>query len=108
MHISERECHLFQVGLLPTYSSAIIVFGSIVAAACFAPATAHAYATRNPSDCGSGWDLCIQACDYFVPGGDRLGKCNDYCSKGTSVCEASRIPLPARYRSHSHDAIGRK
>jgi hypothetical protein len=37
MHITERECHLFQVGLLPTYSLAIIVLRSIIAAACFAP-----------------------------------------------------------------------
>jgi hypothetical protein len=108
MHISEREHHLFQVGLLPICASTILVLGLMVAAGCFAPATAHAYTTRNLLDCGSGWDLCMQACDYSVPGGPPLGKCNDYCTKGTSVCEASRIPLPTRYRSRSHDAIGRK
>ena len=93
---------------LPTCVSAILVFGLIVAAGCFTPATARAYTAQISLDCGSGWDLCMQACDYTVPGGPLLGKCNDYCSKGTSVCEASRIPLPARYRSHSRYTIDRE
>ena len=60
-------------------------------------------------DCGAGFDRCMQACHYHdVLGGRLLGKCNDYCAVSTSVCEASRIPRPAAYRTRSHSAIGRK
>jgi hypothetical protein len=99
---------------LPTCVSAILVFGLTIAVECFAPATARAYRAQISYtaqiswDCGRGWDLCMQACDYSVPGGPLLGNCNDYCSKGTSVCEASRIPLPERYRSHSRYTIDRE
>jgi hypothetical protein len=89
---------------LRTAASATLVFGLMIAVDCFAPAAAGAYTARAFLDCGSGWDACMQACDYSVPGGRLLGKCYDYCATGTSVCEAGRIPLLTRYRS----SAGRK
>jgi hypothetical protein len=89
-------------------ASAALALGLMAAAGGLCPDTAHAYTARGSMDCGAGWDLCMQACDTTVPGGPLLGRCNDYCARGTSICEASRIPLPAGYRSHPRYATGRK
>jgi hypothetical protein len=92
----------------PTNAAATLVSGLMIAVGSLAPATARVYTARAFLDCGSGWDFCMQACDYTVPGGEILGKCYDYCAKGTSVCEASRIPSLTRHRSLSRYTIGRK
>jgi hypothetical protein len=89
---------------LRVHCSAALVSGLVMAATCFAPATARDYTVRGSLDCGAGWDLCAQACNFRVAGGPPLGKCNDYCSRSAGVCEASRIPLPIGYRSHSRFA----
>jgi hypothetical protein len=99
----------------PLQASAIPL-GLAIALGGLCAATARATtvrAARAPAvlDCGAGFDRCMQACHYDdVLGGRLLGKCNDDCAVSTSVCEASRIPRPAAYRSrsHSHSAIGRK
>jgi hypothetical protein len=72
---------------------------SAVTLGCLALATARAEPYRNSLDCGARWDLCMQACDYRFPGGTSPGQCNDHCAVGAGVCEASRIPAPASYRS---------
>jgi hypothetical protein len=91
---------------LPIYAAATLALGLI--AGCLAPAAAHAHPSGVFLDCGARWDFCQQACDYSVPGGPVLGQCYDYCTKGAGVCEASRIPLPVRYRPRSRYPIDRK
>lgn len=93
---------------LPIYASTSLVLGLAVAAVCSTPATARAHTHRVALDCGTGLDLCVRACDYSVPGGLALGKCYDFCSRGTGICEASRIPVPASYRAHSRYPVDRK
>src|ERR1700732_2181854 len=73
---------------LPIYASALVC-GLAATVACSAPAAAGAHPIGVSLDCGARWDFCMQACDYSVPGGPVLGQCNDYCSTGANVCEAS-------------------
>ena len=91
---------------LPIYAAAMLALG-LMAVGGLAPA-AQAHPAGVFPDCGSRWDFCQQACDYSVPGGWVLGQCYDYCTKGAGVCEASRIPLPVRYRPRSRYPIDRK
>ena len=97
---------------LPIYASAAIsavsMCGLATAMACLTPVAASADPVGVSLDCGARWDYCMQACDYSVPGGPVLGQCNDYCSTGANVCEASRIPRPVSYRSHSRYPTARK
>jgi hypothetical protein len=84
------------------------LFGLVISVGGLIVAPARAYPTGLFFDCGAGLDLCVQACDYSVPGGTALGKCNGYCSQGAGICEASRIPRPAGYRSRVRIQAGRK
>jgi len=87
----------------------VLVVASLVVAGGLAPVPARAWHyTWDPTltwgygglnnYCGAGGALCVQACDYSVPGGYVLGKCYDHCYRGTAVCDASRIPTPGRHR----------
>jgi len=91
---------------LPIYASAALLLGLLIAVGC--PLAASAHPTGVVLDCGTRWDFCMQACSYSVPGGPLLGQCNDYCSVGAGICEASRIPRPESYRVHSRYPIVRK
>ena len=84
---------------LPIYAQATLVFGLVIIVGCLTPATARAYTYRFFLDCGARWDLCVPACDYSLLGGPALGRCYDFCSRSRGICEASRIPVPASYRS---------
>jgi len=81
--------------LLANYAAAILGLGlgGLVLA------TARAETYRIALDCGAKWDLCVRACDYRFPVGAFSSQCNDYCSVGAGVCEASRIPVPVSYRA---------
>jgi hypothetical protein len=93
---------------LPIYASATLMFGLATAAGCLSPAPAGAHPAWALLDCGARMDFCLQACDDSVPGGPPLAQCNNYCARGTGVCEASRIPRPVSYRTHSRYPIVRK
>jgi len=82
-------------------ASASLVCGLVIALGCLTPAAARSYTHRVAINCGAGLDMCVPACDYTVPGGLVLGKCYDSCSRGAGICEASLIPRPVSYRSHS-------
>jgi len=60
---------------LPIHGSATL-FGLVIVAGCLIVAPARAYPAGVFLDCGAELDLCTQACDYSVPGGPALGKCN--------------------------------
>lgn len=90
---------------LPVHAAAAMIFG--LATAMGSPLAADAHPIGLILGCGSGWDYCMEACNYNVPGGPALGQCKDYCSTTASVCEASRIPRPASYR-HSRYPTARK
>src|SRR5947209_6452711 len=83
-------------------------FVMAIAAGCLILAPARAHAIGLFSVCGAGLDLCVQDCDYGVPGGLMLGRCYDHCSRGAGVCEASRIPRPVGYRSRIRSPAIRK
>jgi hypothetical protein len=86
------------VSRLPIYGSAALMLGLVIAAEGLTAAPARAYPYRVSLDCGAGLDMCVRACYDNIPGGLILGQCTRYCSQGAGVCEASRIPLPARHR----------
>jgi hypothetical protein len=94
--VSQKEALMSR---LPIYAQATLVFGLVIIVGCLTPATARAYTYRVFLDCGARWDLCVPACDYSLPGGPALGRCYDFCSRSRGICEASRIPVPASYRS---------
>ena len=83
----------------------VLVVASLVAAGGLAPTPARAwdptitwgYSGLN-NYCLAGNAVCVEACDYRVPGGYMLGKCYDHCYRGTAACDASRIPTPGRHR----------
>ena len=96
-------------------ASMILLLGSLVMAGASLPARAWdirwdyrtwGYPGLN-NYCAAGNAMCVNACDYSVPGGYALGRCYDHCYRGTAVCDASRIPAPGRHRlrpRHSADS----
>lgn len=101
------RCSMSPMRPMPISGSASL-FGLVIAAGFLILAPARAHPIGPFPDCGAGLDLCVQACDYSVPGGLVLGRCYDYCSRGAGVCEASRIPRPVGYRSRIRSPADRK
>jgi hypothetical protein len=83
--------------------AAIVAAGSLAVSGWPASAGAGAPPFWAPLGCGGGDALCLQACEFSVPGGLPLVKCNDYCHRGTAVCYARQIPRPTRTRVRSRD-----
>jgi hypothetical protein len=97
---SRQQCSAREVPMrcLQVTAAAITMAGSLAVAGWLAPAGAAALPFWLPLGCGAGDALCVQACDYSVPGGWPLGKCYDHCHSGTAVCYARQIPRPVHYR----------
>jgi len=89
----------------PILASALAL-GLAIAAGGLERATAQVYAARVGSDCGAGYDRCMQVCNMSIwtwaPPPLAPGRCNDYCAQGTSICEAHRIPRPGSRRAHRY------
>jgi hypothetical protein len=77
---------------------------ALVLAIAAGAAPAHASMARSADYCGAGYDRCMQTCNMSIwtaaPPPWPPGRCNDYCARGTNICEAGRIPHLGYHARH--------
>jgi hypothetical protein len=80
------------------------IWALVLGLAVAADAASAAGAYRGAEYCGAGYDRCMDTCNVslWTPAPPPLppGLCNDYCARGTNICDALRIPRPGHRLHH--------